>query len=368
MDYSKIFRTELKNVQPYIGGATEDEIKKKYHLDKVVKLGSNENPYAPYKNATRVMKDTIPLLNRYPEGDFIEMKQLIAKREGLKEGNVGLGTGAGNIIETVAKEFLNSGDEVLIAKQSYRLYREVSKLMGAKVIEIPLKEDFQYDLNSFSAHINDKTKLIWICNPNNPTSNVTDKDQLTAFIQSLPDRVVVVIDEAYVDFTEKDKVPDFKQFIGKKPIVLIRTFSKFFGLAGSRLGYLIADQPIIQGYDTATEPFNSNRTALFGAITSLNEDQEQSASVRKQIQDDRFKYGNELVQLGFKVAPSQANFIFAKLPDNNNNATKFCDDLMKKGVIIRDGTPWGYPDWVRITIGLKDEMEFLMGQIRSELK
>lgn len=147
--FDQTYRKEINITQPYIQGETEDEVRRKYHLDKVVKLGSNENPYAPYYHSKNAMIHSISTLNRYPEDDFVNMKKLLADETGLKPENVALGSGAGNIIETISKMFINEGDEVLIAKQSYRLYREVSKLMGAKVIEIPLTADYQFDLDQF---------------------------------------------------------------------------------------------------------------------------------------------------------------------------------------------------------------------------
>ncbi|EHL95267.1 histidinol-phosphate transaminase domain protein [Lentilactobacillus parafarraginis F0439] len=144
--FDDTYRKEVNSVAPYIQGETEDEVRRKFHLDKVVKLGSNENPYGPYYHARKAILRSVEDINRYPEDDFINTKRVIANHFGLKADNVGLGSGAGNIIETISKMFLNAGDEVLIAKQSYRLYREVSKLMGAKVIEIPLTKDYQFDL------------------------------------------------------------------------------------------------------------------------------------------------------------------------------------------------------------------------------
>lgn len=367
MKFDETFRKEVNQVAPYIQGETEDEVRRRYHLDKVVKLGSNENPYGPYYHARQAIRRSVEEINRYPEDDFIETKRVIADQFDLKPDNVGLGSGAGNIIETISKMFLNAGDEVLIAKQSYRLYREVSKLMGAKVIEIPLTDDFQYDLAAFKAQITEKTKLIWICNPNNPTSAVTDPSLLESFIAGLPEHVWVVVDEAYADFSNPDQLPNLRQFIGRKRVIVLRTFSKFYGLAGIRLGYLLADQQAIAAYDTVTEPFNSSRAALAAAIASLKYDQGQAKKVLKRIQGDREGLTESLELLGLEVAKSEANFVFAKLPEGAPSASKMSQQLMAQGVIIRDGTPWGYPQHIRITIGRHDELEYFLQKLTTIL-
>lgn len=363
--FDQTFRKEVNIVQPYIQGDTEDMVRRKYHLNKVVKLGSNENPYGPYYHAKKAMMRSIDSLNRYPEDDFVNMEKLLADQFKLKPENVAIGSGAGNIIETISKMFLNTGDEVLIAQQSYRLYREVSKLMGAKVIEIPLTDDFQFDLDTFKAKLTSKTKLIWICNPNNPTSTLTDKAKLKQFMDDLPDDVWVVVDEAYANFADKDKLFNFVPYIGKKRVIVMRTFSKFYGLAGARLGYILADPQAIQAYNTVTEPFNTNRTVLAGAEAAIKFDQAQSDKALAKIRGDRAMLVEALGLLGCQVAPSEANFVFAKLPDDAPNATIVSQRLMEQGVIIRDGTPWGFPRYIRITIGKHDDLEYFLEKFRA---
>lgn len=355
MTFDFTIRKEINDCQPYIQGASAADVKKKYHLKQVVKLGSNENPYGPFPAALAAMKASLNNLNRYPEDDFLEMKKLLARKNQVLPENIALGSGAGNVLETLSKTFLNTGDEVIIAKQSYRLYRELSKMMGAKVIEIPLTADYQFDLAKFATAITPKTKLIWLCNPNNPTGTLTAKKEIEKLIALLPEHVQLVVDEAYADFSDPQQLPDLIADLkaGKK-VVIVRTFSKFYGLAGARLGYAIASADTIQAYNTVTEPFCTSRSALAGGYASITADQAAVQTARQRIIEQRAWLREKLAELGCPCAASQANFLFAKLPVA---ATEFCRSMMKNGVIVRDCTPWGYPDHIRITIGEKAENE-----------
>jgi histidinol-phosphate aminotransferase len=261
---------------------------------------------------------------------------------------------------------LNTGDEVIIAKQSYRLYRELSKMMGAKVIEIPLTADYQFDLAKFAAAITAKTKLIWLCNPNNPTGTLTSKKEIEKLIALLPEHVQLIVDEAYADFSDPQQLPDLIKDlkVGKK-IVIVRTFSKFYGLAGARLGYAIANANTIQAYNTVTEPFCTSRTVLAGGYASITADQAAVQTARQQIIEQRAWLQEELAELGCSSTASQANFLFTKLPIA---ATELCRSMMKNGVIVRDCTPWGYPDHIRITVGKKAENQIFLQGFRTLLQ
>lgn len=162
------FRRQVDDCHPYVAGESEASVLRRYGLEKVVKLGSNENPFAPYPHEKEAMQESLNFLNRYPEDDYLELTKTIAKQNGVEPENVALGSGAGNVIETVSRLFLDEDDEAMIARPTYRLYREVSRLMGAKVIEVPVRADFSYDFDAMKAAITEKTKLIWLCNPNNP--------------------------------------------------------------------------------------------------------------------------------------------------------------------------------------------------------
>ena len=309
-------------------------------------------------------------MNRYPEDDYHELTKTIAKQNGVEPENVALGSGAGNVIETVSRLFLDEDDEAMIARPTYRLYREVSRLMGAKVIEVPVRDDFSYDFDAMKAAITEKTKLIWLCNPNNPTGAINDPVEIEAFIDEVGDNVWIVVDEAYADFIEDGMRPELVSRIKHKKVAIIRTFSKFYGLAGARVGYVIARKEAIKKYDTVTEPFCVNRTGLFAAIAALTKDVEYCREIKEVISAERHRVENELLGLSLEFVPSQSNFIFAKLPDELD-ADVVCEKMMSKGVIIRSCSAWGYRDCVRITVGKSaenTEMVRVLGNVLEEEK
>lgn len=362
------FRRQVDDCRPYIAGESEASVLRRYGLEKVVKLGSNENPFAPYPHELEAMKESLRHLNRYPEDDYIGLTETIAEKNGVKRENVALGSGAGNVIETVSRLFLDEGDEVLIARPTYRLYREVSKLMGAKVIEVPVRADFTYDLAAMKDAVTERTKMIWLCNPNNPTGAVNDPGEIEAFIDEVGDRVWVAVDEAYADFIDDGRRPDLVSRINDRKIVIIRTFSKFYGLAGARVGCVIAASDVIGRYDTITEPFCVNRTGLFAANAALTKDGSVCREVRDTIALERHLIENELLALQMKFVPSQSNFIFTRLP-GGLSADDVCEEMMSRGVIIRSCSSWGYDDFVRITVGLpreNAEMLRVLGAVLEE--
>ncbi|KRL97223.1 histidinol-phosphate transaminase [Liquorilactobacillus satsumensis] len=361
------FRRQVDDCQPYIAGETEAAVLKKYHLESVVKLGSNENPYGPYTNARAALQESLQYLNRYPEDDYVDLIATIAAKNGLTSQNVALGGGAGNVIETTSRLFLDAGDEVLIATPTYRLYREVSLLMGASVKEVPVRSDFTADFEAFKAAITPKTKLIWLCNPNNPTGVVNDPQELTRFIDEVGDHVWIVLDEAYADFIQAGQRAQLTDKLEQKKLVIIRTFSKYYGLAGARVGYILARQKVISAYDTITEPFCVNRSGLFAARASLLLDQAEASEIKEKILQQKQRVVNELAQLEVETVPSQANFIFVKLP-GKIAAGQIAAQLMAQGVIVRECGAWGYPQYLRITIGKAAENQRLITELKQLLR
>ncbi|WZL73027.1 histidinol-phosphate transaminase [Clostridiaceae bacterium 35-E11] len=350
----KGLRSSVKTVEPYIPGKTICEVQREYRLSKVIKLGSNENPYGPFPSALAAMQKELTSLYMYPDSDFNEIKSAIAGKFGIDDAYISIAHGAGGMLQTLAKTFIDEGDEVLMPAQTYGLYKEISKLMGGIIKEIPLDDSFTIDLEAIQRAITSKTKLIWLCNPNNPTGTVFDGAAYQRLLNMLPEHAWVVLDEAYAEFAASHLLPDsIKDIRAGKNVIVVRTFSKAYGLAGARIGYAIARPDMITAIDTVAEPFNANRIGIAGAIATLKEDQVPYKISLQQIIKDRQMVSEALKEMDFQVSNSHTNFVFFHTP---YNAQALSGELMKKGIIVRPCTAWNYPTAIRITVGTSEEM------------
>ena len=362
----KGIRKEAYNCEAYVSGKSMDDVMEEYGLTHIIKLGSNENSYGPYENALKAMTSEISKLNIYPEKNFIKLKKLLGEKYGLNSSYIGIGHGAGGVLETIARTFLESGDEVLIPQQSYRLYREISKIMGANVKEISLNENYEIDPDDYTAAITEKTKLIWLCNPNNPTGSVANLEKLDRLIRCLPEKTWVVLDEAYAEFAPDKLLPDSVSYIkDHKNVLCVHTFSKYYGLAGARIGYLIADPEVITMYDTVSEPFNANRIGLAGAVTTLENDNENTKKYGQKMIADREFLNSELQKLGCHIFPSYANFVFFSTP---YSAAEIGDLLLRCGVIVRPCSGWGYDHHIRVSIGTTKQNQIFLNEFAQVLQ
>ena len=355
----KGIRKEAYDCEKYVSGKSMDEVMAEYGLSSVIKLGSNENQYGPYETAFKEMQAEVGRINIYPEKNYIRLKELVGEKLGVTKDWVSLGHGAGNVLDSVAKTLLEDGDEVIVPQQSYRLYREISKIMGAKVIEVPLNDSYTIDLNDFKKALTPKTKIVWICNPNNPTGSIIDQDSFSSFIDAMPENCWMVLDEAYAEFCDSDLLPDVMKFIKEgKNVIDIHTFSKYYGLAGGRIGYLVASPEFVNWYDTVSEPFNANRIGLAGAV-ALMENEEECKKYGDLMIHDREWLNEELTKLGCKCYPSYANFVFFETP---YSASEIGEKLLQKGIIVRPCGGWGYEKHLRVSIGTTEQnKEFLQG-------
>lgn len=342
----------------YIPGKSTSQVCQDYNLSSVIKLGSNENSYAPFPVIKQAMLDEIDRIGIYPEKKYVVLKQIIGENAGLTEHHVGLGHGAGNVLDVVAKTFIEDGDEVIIPEKTYSLYTDISKIMGAKIVKTAMTSDYKIDLTAVKNAITDRTKLIYICNPNNPTSTIVDKNEFTVFVQNLPKHVWVLLDEAYIEFTDADLVPDAISLIKQGyNLIQVRTFSKYYGLAGGRVGYMLADTSVADMYNTVSEPFNCNRIGLAGAVAILNDDTNQADFYAKKMMADREIMAKKLESFGFEVTKSHTNFLFLK---TKYQGADIAEKLLHKGVIVRPCGGWSYPNHVRVSIGnTQENLEFL---------
>ncbi|MDK2823128.1 MAG: histidinol-phosphate aminotransferase [Clostridia bacterium] len=361
----KGLRRGVMTVNPYVPGKTIEEVKREKGLKEVIKLGSNENAYAPFPGALEAMQQELTRLNCYPDITFVEIKELLSKRYGLTVQHFAISHGAEGMLQNIGKCFIEDGDEVIIPHPTYGLYSEISKLMGARVIETPLNDKYVIDLEAIKKALTPKTKLIWLCNPNNPTGTIFDKNDFNDLLGQLPDNTWIILDEAYAEFAERTKLPEIIEAVQKgKSVIAIRTFSKAFGLAGARIGYAISSPEMITVIDTVSEPFNANRVGLAGATATLKKDHEYYQQSLKTILNDRKRVISELSSLGFEVIPSETNFVFFSTPYDCQELANF---LLEYGIIVRPCSSWGLPNSIRVTIGTTDECNKFISTLKHIL-
>ena len=350
-------REAVRMVSPYVAGKTIEEVQREYGLTDVVKLGSNENPYGPFPAALEAMRAELDLLNTYPDATFEEIKALIGSLYGVSGAEVAISHGAGGMLETLARTFIEAGDEVIMPRQSYGLYREITRLMGGELIEVDLDGEYRIDLEAIAAAVGPQTKLIWLCNPNNPTGTLFDRNRFSALLERLPPHCWVVLDEAYAELADPELLPNAVACMRDYNLIAVRTFSKAWGLAGARLGYALARPEVIRVIDTVAEPFNANRIGLAGAAAALMRDRDYCLDVIARIRATRARLTEALERFGWRASVGQGNFVFV---DTGLDAADLARRLLERGVIVRDCGGWGYPRHLRISIGTDAEIDRLL--------
>lgn len=354
----KGIRKAVLQVDPYIPGKTTEEVMFDKGLNNVIKLGSNENPYGPFPNALNAMTEELSRINTYPDVSFKEIKRVVAELTGLAPENVCISHGAEGMLQTIGKTFIEPGDEVIIPSSTYGLYREISKLMGAKVVEVPMKEEHYIDLHGCLMALSERTKLIWLNNPNNPTGTVFDREDIMEIFRKMPPHSWVILDEAYGEFTDPSYLPDTGSLVREgKNVISVRTFSKAFGLAGARVGYCLCCEEMSVIIDTVSEPFNANRIGIAGALATLKYDRKDYLHALARIRNERDRLVIAFESLGLRPVRSHTNFVFV---ETGFNADMVADRMLDKGVIVRPCKGWDYPSALRITVGTPRENEIML--------
>lgn len=345
-------------LEPYKPGKPIEELERELGLSDVIKLASNENPLGPSPRAIAAVRRVLDDVHRYPDGASFELRSRLAKKLGVGVGQLVFGCGADEILELVAKAFLGPGDEAVFAWPSFAMYPIVTRGMGATPVSVPLDRDLVHDLDAMAAAVGERTRVVIVCNPNNPTGTSVGADSLARFVERLPADVVLVIDEAYVDFARRADFPDSIALLARRPGTLVaRTFSKISGLAGLRVGFGVAD-PELTGYlERARHPFNVNLLAEAAAVAALEDDEHRERTVRQNAAGIDF-LRRELGAIGIETWPSEANFVLAKPGPGTY------ERLLREGIIVRPLGGFGMPDHIRITIGLPEENERLVKALR----
>jgi len=350
----------VTQLQPYVPGKPIEELERELGISDIVKLASNENPLGPSENVLAAIAEASKEVSRYPDGNGFTLKSALAEKYTLNTDQITLGNGSNDVLELIARAFVSPDEEVLFSQYAFAVYPLVTQAIGAKAV-IASARDYGHDLYAMSTLINEKTKLIFIANPNNPTGTYLPVAELEAFIAAVPMQTLVVLDEAYVEYGEQDI--DSISLLEKYPnLIITRTFSKAYGLAGLRVGYALSHSDVADLLNRIRQPFNVNSLALAAAKVALSDDD--YIAKTKQLNNAGM---NQLISgldaLGLTVIPSKGNFITV---DVKRNGEEVFADLLRLGVIVRPVSNYGLPKHIRVSVGLEIENQrFLdaLGQI-----
>ncbi|RYD42082.1 MAG: histidinol-phosphate transaminase, partial [Verrucomicrobiaceae bacterium] len=341
--YANRFVCDLVAYEP---GKPIDETARELGLDpsQIVKVASNENPLGPSPLAKAAMRDALDESHIYPDGGGYRLRSAIAESFDMKISNVIIGNGSNEIIELLCHTFLNRDAELIAAEHAFVVYKLMATLFGAGYVEVP-DPGFVHDLDAMAAAITDKTRLVFIANPNNPTGTMVDQEAIDRFMAKVPDHVIVVFDEAYIEFP--DTPPDTLRYVREgRNVCVLRTFSKIHGLAGLRVGYGLASDNVATLLQKARQPFNVNAIAQAGALAALADTGHVARTLEVNKAGMAF-YEKAFAERGLEYVPSYANFVLVKTGDGD----RVFRDMLKQGVIVRAMSSYKLPEWVRISIG-----------------
>ena len=355
-------RKSIQKILPYRPGKPIEELKEELGLEDICRLYSNENPLGPPSSAVEAMRVASLRSARYPNGDSFDLRNALSSHLGVNTDQLVFGAGANEVIKLFCLAYLEPEDEVILPRPSLGEYARLATMCGAHCKAIPLNDDFVVDLPSMAAAISSKTKMIFICNPNNPTGTVIEQRGLRQMLNRVGDNILVVLDEAYFDYVDYPNSPDGVTFLKEFPnVASIRTFSHGYGLAGLRIGYGVAHASIIYELDKVREPYHISSVAQAAALAALNDKEYFEKSIRYN-QVEREYMINRLRTMGLVVLKSQANFL---LVDVKTSAVRIYQSLLKRGVMVRSADSFGYPTAIRVSIGLREENNYFLDALKE---
>jgi len=338
-------------IRPYTPGKPIEELQRQYGITDVVKLASNENPLGPSPMAIEAIRRALVNIHRYPDGSGYGLAGKLADRLGVSPDNIILGNGSDEIIGMLAHALLRPGDEAILPSPSFLMYEIMVRCTGAEPVCVPLK-DLAIDPVAMAQRFSPRTKMVFLTNPNNPSGTVLLKKDFEKFIRFVPEQVVVVVDEAYIEFVRDAHCASGMDFLHQEtPIACLRTFSKAYGLAGLRIGYGIMPEELVAILHRVRQPFNVNSLAQAAACSALDDSGFLQKTLRLVHEELDFLYA-ALKSMGVRYFPTQANFF---LIDVARSADEVFEKLLEKGVIVRSMSSYGYPEYIRLSIGLHEE-------------
>ncbi len=356
----------LEKIKPYVPGKPVEEVEREMGLTDVIKLASNENPLGPSPLALEAMKNNISKMHIYPDGNGYYLRESLSEKLDVKPDQLIFGNGSDELLSFITLAYVKAGDETIMVQPSFSEYDFATRIMGAEPVNVPLQgEEFAYDPDMLLKQINNKTKALFVCSPNNPTGTLMEKKELDYLVDRLPDGVLLILDQAYLEYTDDLDYSSGLEFVKRGlPVVALRTFSKIYGLAGLRIGYAIASQEVIAEMNRVREPFNVNAMAQAAAMAAL-EDEAHVERSRRMVAKAREQLEQGFAILNLKAVPDQANFCFVDLGVDSRKAFTA---LMKKGIIIRTGDIFGFPTFIRVTYGTEKQNERFLKALAEVLK
>ncbi len=349
----RLVRESIERIGSYQPGKPLEELEREYGIKGAVKLASNENPLGPSPKAVEAIAAAINGIHRYPDTNGFYLKEKLSRKLGVGSDNLILGNGSDEIIQLIAHAFLLPGEEAIMGDPTFSFYQMVVTAAEGKEVMVPLK-NFSYDLSAMVDRITSRTKLIFVNNPLNPTGAIVTKEDMESFLKLIPSDVILVLDEAYLEYVTDPCFPNSLDCLesGKK-IVVLRTFSKAYGLAGLRIGYGIADTQLIGCLNKIKGPFNTSSLAQTAALNALDDEDHLNNTLANNQEGLSYLYG-ELNALGIECLPTQANFFLIKIGEN---ALSVYEALMHEGVIVRTMAGYGLHHYLRVSVGLASENE-----------
>jgi histidinol-phosphate aminotransferase len=359
------FNRAIERIVPYQPGTPIEYVMRRFGLEEVVKLASNESPLPPFDEVKAAIAAALGDLNRYPDGDALDLRAALAERYGRPLEEVAVGSGSCELLMLMGDALLERGDEVVFAHPSFMVYGDVCRLREARALAVPLLPDMSHDLPAMADAVGARTKMVILCNPNNPTGSYLKAADIAAFVDAVPEDVLVVLDEAYNECVTQADWQDTLPLQAERPnVCVLRTFSKIYGLAGLRVGYGLCPAPLKAALDKVRQPFNVSHLAQVAALEALRhydqvlERRQLNAALRDYMRD-------ALAALGRATVPSEANFMLVAIDDLCHPQDEVCAALQSQGAIVRDGNVLGCPGWARVTVGTREEIDFFLDRLRS---
>ncbi|UFJ42769.1 histidinol-phosphate transaminase [Brevibacillus humidisoli] len=357
-------KQRILDVPIYQPGKPIDEVKRELGLTEVIKLASNENPFGCSPKVKEALAAELNTLAVYPDGGSMQLREELAAFLQVDPSQLIFGNGSDEIVLMISRAYLSEGTNTVMATPTFSQYRSNAKIEGAELIEVPLK-DGVHDLDAMAEAINSQTRVVWVCNPNNPSGTIVTESELLAFLDKVPRDVLVVMDEAYYEYVVAEDYPQTIPLLDKYPnLIILRTFSKIYGLAALRIGYGVAHANIVGHLNHVREPFNTSSLAQAAARTALT-DQEFVRSCREQNRINLKRMTDKFDELGLDYFPTQTNFVLVNMKEDSDVVFR---KLLAQGLIVRSGNALGFPGYQRITVGTAEQNDKLLTAVETVVR